>query len=656
MHRLLASSPLIPSASDLPGGNCIPTVHFSHPPHFPVVPSGLHMQPFTTGSSSYLQVGQQFAYPQTSIAQNLSSSGSKGLPGVSGVSVPGISAVAFQAHPGVINSVNPANPGVNSFNSANSVNHTILGNPGNPGNPSNPGNPALVNSGISNPGVSNPDLADPGITNSGYANQGFANQGPTNQGPSSNTNLSTSRPASHAASVVSSTSHRVPVSPNDTSQASQIPSTTQHHQPPVQGDQESLGVPVGVSASQKALSNFQTLNDPYSQNLPLFSSQAYSQYPSLAQPQIQAVQQRLFYPQPDLPTQQTQDRMSPQAPVLPPQAQPPHALLPRMLTAQPMLHPFPTNDYYAAPSGFQQASSNLQQQELHYYIQPPMIPYYQQPVSSNGPSNAMGNVNVGLGANGALAGVVHSQYVSLLLIPNSNNVLQNSVASTANAAMYQAGTNPWSTPALSVLTLQLQPTQQPPQLQSAPLTLQQSYLGPLEYPMSGQIASIPSGLQSHQTLLQSGILMMQPLYNTSPSLLKMNSLPYGPNSQKMGGIGNVGVGGTLGMDQIDGNGNRTPYGNTGGGTHPLAGNMPGTMAVDASLQMPRMPGAKKNQCPVCLKVFKRPSSLQIHFYIHTGVKLYKCEWEGCGRLFNVKSNMARHYKLHLKNDMKNDKG
>lgn len=61
-------------------------------------------------------------------------------------------------------------------------------------------------------------------------------------------------------------------------------------------------------------------------------------------------------------------------------------------------------------------------------------------------------------------------------------------------------------------------------------------------------------------------------------------------------------------------------------------------------------GLKRNQCPVCHKVFKRPLSFQIHFSIHTGVKLFKCEWEGCGRLFNVKSNMTRHYKLHLKHD------
>lgn len=65
---------------------------------------------------------------------------------------------------------------------------------------------------------------------------------------------------------------------------------------------------------------------------------------------------------------------------------------------------------------------------------------------------------------------------------------------------------------------------------------------------------------------------------------------------------------------------------------------------------PQVPETSRNLCPVCRKLFKRPLLLQIHFYIHTGVKLYKCEWEGCGRLFNVKSNMKRHYRLHLKRE------
>lgn len=68
------------------------------------------------------------------------------------------------------------------------------------------------------------------------------------------------------------------------------------------------------------------------------------------------------------------------------------------------------------------------------------------------------------------------------------------------------------------------------------------------------------------------------------------------------------------------------------------------------------PETGRNRCPVCHKVFKRPSSLQIHFYIHTGVKMFKCEWEGCGRMFNVKSNMKRHYRLHLKREEEKRQG
>lgn len=57
---------------------------------------------------------------------------------------------------------------------------------------------------------------------------------------------------------------------------------------------------------------------------------------------------------------------------------------------------------------------------------------------------------------------------------------------------------------------------------------------------------------------------------------------------------------------------------------------------------------KTHKCPVCSKVFKRPLSFKIHYSIHTGLKHYKCEWENCGKYFNVKSNMTRHHKLHLR--------
>ncbi|RCK67639.1 hypothetical protein Cantr_02613 [Candida viswanathii] len=56
--------------------------------------------------------------------------------------------------------------------------------------------------------------------------------------------------------------------------------------------------------------------------------------------------------------------------------------------------------------------------------------------------------------------------------------------------------------------------------------------------------------------------------------------------------------------------------------------------------------AERNRCRICNKQFKRPSSLQTHYYSHTGEKIFKCPWDSCGKLFSVKSNMTRHYRLH----------
>ncbi|GAV29141.1 hypothetical protein PMKS-002621 [Pichia membranifaciens] len=64
---------------------------------------------------------------------------------------------------------------------------------------------------------------------------------------------------------------------------------------------------------------------------------------------------------------------------------------------------------------------------------------------------------------------------------------------------------------------------------------------------------------------------------------------------------------------------------------------------------------KKNRiCPLCRKVFNRPSGLKTHMHIHTGEKPYRCDWPGCGKYFSVRSNMIRHNKIHKRYEWKND--
>ena len=64
---------------------------------------------------------------------------------------------------------------------------------------------------------------------------------------------------------------------------------------------------------------------------------------------------------------------------------------------------------------------------------------------------------------------------------------------------------------------------------------------------------------------------------------------------------------------------------------------------------------KINQCNICGKILTRPSSLHSHMFVHTGDRPYVCKWPNCGKTFNVKSNMNRHYKLHLKRQVIDDK-
>lgn len=356
---------------------------------------------------------------------------------------------------------------------------------------------------------------------------------------------------------------------------------------------EQINLSVSMSVAQKPLLQLQSLQNiqHYALNLPVFSSQPYSQFASSAL--IQPAPASQLYQTPDSPAQR--DRISPQGVVLSLQPPPPHSLLPRMPIAPAIQNPFPTNDYNMASSGFMQGSSSYQHIEPHYHVQLPMIPHYQQPNFSNGQTNVIG------------------------------------MSSSTNPERNQMSTNAWST-SVPGLALPQQSVQQP---------FQQNYLlqnAPEQLSMSS--------LLTHQ-MPQQNLLMAQPLYHLSPTQHKIYPTSYGPNWQKIGGVGNPDGGGAVGMEQLDDSGYQVPYGNSDA--------MPYTLPADAPTQTSKRLPAKKNQCPVCLKLFKRPSSLQIHFHIHTGVKSYKCEWEGCGRLFNVKSNMARHYRLHLKSCLKNEK-
>ncbi|KAI7886477.1 hypothetical protein K492DRAFT_140546 [Lichtheimia hyalospora FSU 10163] len=56
--------------------------------------------------------------------------------------------------------------------------------------------------------------------------------------------------------------------------------------------------------------------------------------------------------------------------------------------------------------------------------------------------------------------------------------------------------------------------------------------------------------------------------------------------------------------------------------------------------------SEKYKCLYCQKGFSRPSSLRIHVYSHTGEKPFNCPEPGCGRRFNVQSNLRRHLRIH----------
>lgn len=311
-------------------------------------------------------------------------------------------------------------------------------------------------------------------------------------------------------------------------------------------------------------------------------------------------------------------RVLPQT-LLPHQQQPPHALLPRML----ILHPFQVhaNEYYVASSGLpqqnqqpqQQQQQQLQpqqqlqqQQQLQLQQQPQQQQQQQQPFQHQDQHYHLqipyylqqAQVSV----VPASTNTVQQQYQPLL--PSNNSLVLQGTTSGGGYGLYQPQSSSGGYPNM---TLQ---GSVPPQ----------GLLAQFQYPMLGQVAPVaPVQLSVPQT---------QAAYNQSPTLLKMNLYSKG---LAHGGYDH----------QLDSGSRQPPYVNGPSLQYNVMGD-PGVSKMGS--------GAKKNECPVCQKVFKRPSSLQIHFSIHTGVKLYKCEWDGCGRLFNVKSNMTRHFKLHLKNE------
>ncbi|KAH8697995.1 hypothetical protein BGW36DRAFT_320562 [Talaromyces proteolyticus] len=65
-------------------------------------------------------------------------------------------------------------------------------------------------------------------------------------------------------------------------------------------------------------------------------------------------------------------------------------------------------------------------------------------------------------------------------------------------------------------------------------------------------------------------------------------------------------------------------------------------SVSQELRMSPPTPINRYVCRTCRKAFSRPSGLRIHSYSHTGEKPFRCTHVGCGKAFNVRSNMKRH--------------
>ncbi|KAJ5917505.1 hypothetical protein N7466_011059 [Penicillium verhagenii] len=54
---------------------------------------------------------------------------------------------------------------------------------------------------------------------------------------------------------------------------------------------------------------------------------------------------------------------------------------------------------------------------------------------------------------------------------------------------------------------------------------------------------------------------------------------------------------------------------------------------------------KRHVCQTCDKAFRDLSALHIHHRTHTGVKPFRCSYEGCGKSFTIKGNMTKHERM-----------